>query len=397
MKVLGIIVEYNPMHNGHIYQIEQARKLINPDYTVIIMSGNFTEQGNISVLDKFTKAELAIQNGVDLVLELPTIYATSSAEYFAKGAVNILNNLNCITHLVFGAECSNIQVLQNIAKVLNEQEKHIIEACKNTENKSVTIAEARAEILQEYLNQQELECINKPNNILAIEYLRNLLALNSKIEPVLIHRDTVQHNSTQITSNIASSTAIRELLKRQELDEIKNLVPNNVYTKLKDVDTDYTKNFWYILKYEIIKLGTNGLMNIHEISEGLENRIIECVKVSNSYEEFIQNVKSKRYTLGRIKRICVNILLGISKDSFKTLSDTLYARIIKFNSDKEELISIISKNALIPVLSKITADKLFNYNEIVNQSIELDILANNIYNIILKTSNNDYTNNIKAD
>ena len=102
MKILGIIVEYNPMHNGHVYQIEQAKKLINPDYTVIIMSGNFTEQGNVSVLDKFTRSELAIQNGIDLVLELPTIYATSSAEYFAKGAVNILNSINCITHLVFG-------------------------------------------------------------------------------------------------------------------------------------------------------------------------------------------------------------------------------------------------------------------------------------------------------
>jgi len=396
MKVLGIIVEYNPMHNGHIYQIEQAKKLINPDYTVIIMSGNFTEQGNISVLDKFTKAELAIQNGVDLVLELPTIYATSSAEYFAKGAINILNNLNCITHLVFGAECNNIQVLQNIAKVFNEHEKDIIEACKKVDNKSVTIAEARAEILKEYLNQQELDCIDKPNNILAIEYLRNLLELNSKIEPILIHRDTVQHNSIEIASNIASSTAIRELLKRQELDEIKNLVPNNVYTKLKDIDTDYVQNFWNILKYEIIKLGANGLMNIHEISEGLENRIIECVKTSNSYEEFIQNVKSKRYTLGRIKRICINILLGISKDSFKTLSDALYARIIKFNSSKEELMSIINKSALIFVLSKITDAELLKLNEIIRQSLELDILATNIHNIILNINSNEYTNNIKA-
>lgn len=397
MKVLGIIVEYNPMHNGHIYQIQQAKKLINPDYTVIIMSGNFTEQGNISVLDKFTKAELAIQNGVDLVLELPTIYATSSAEYFAKGAVNILNNLNCITHLVFGAECSNIETLKNIAKVLNKHENDIIKACKNTDNKSVTAPESRAEILKEYLNENELKCIDKPNNILGIEYLRNLLSLNSKIEPVLIHRDTVQHNSTEITSNIASSTAIRELLKRQELDTIKSLVPNNVYTKLKDINTDYMDTFWNLLKYEIIKLGKNGIQNIYEVSEGLENRIIECVKTSNSYEEFIQNVKSKRYTLGRIKRICVNILLGISKDSFETLSDALYARIIKFNSNSKEFISCINKSSLIPVLSKITDDEITKQNNTIKESLELDILSTKIHNVIFNINNNDYTNNIKAD
>lgn len=395
MKILGIIVEYNPMHNGHIYQIEQAKKLINPDYTIIIMSGGFTEQGNLSVLDKFTKAEIAIQNGVDLVLELPTIYATSSAEYFAKGAVNILNNLNCITHLVFGAECSNIQTLKNIATTLNKYEKEIIQESKLNTNKNITMAKTRSEILNKYLNNEEIDCIDKPNNILAIEYLRNLELLNSKIEPVLIHRNTIQHNSTEFVNNIASSTAIRGLFQKQDLETIQKLVPSNVYNNLLKVNSKYLDTFWNILKYEIIKLGKNGIQNIYEVSEGLENRIIQYIEKSNSYEEFIQNIKSKRYTLGRIKRICINTLLGITKDTYKALSDVQYAKIIKFSNRAEKLVSHICKMSQIPVFSKITDNEIDKQNNNIKTSLELDILSTKIHNILFNENKNDYTNNVK--
>jgi len=397
MKILGIIVEYNPMHNGHIYQIEQAKKLINPDYTIVIMSGNFTEQGNISVLDKFTKAELAIGNGVDLVLELPTIYATSSAEYFAKGAVHILNSLNCITHLVFGAECKDIQILKKVANILNKHEQEIIKESKIEENKSITMAEARANAIRKYLNNEEFACIDKPNNILAIEYLRNLEKLNSKIEPVLIHRHTVLHNSTEIQTNMASSTAIRELLSEQNIEVIKQLVTDNVYTKLLDINNDYLNTFWNILKYQIIKLNKDGISNIYEVSEGLENRIIQSVESSNSYTEFIHKVKSKRYTLGRIKRICINILLGITKEQHKYLSDVQYAKIIKFSSKSEKLISVIGKSSLIPVLTKITDGGIENQNNIIKANLNLDVLSTKIHNVIFNMNKNDCTNNIKAD
>lgn len=395
MNIVGIIAEYNPMHNGHIYHIKKTKELTNADYVVVIMSGSFTEQGNIAVLDKFTRAKIAIENGADLVIELPTIHATSSAEGFAKGAVNILNSLGCITHLAFGAETDDLESLQKIAETCIDKEAEIVTLTKEYLKQGITSALARDNALKDLLDSNCYKMINKPNNILGIEYLKALYALNSQIKPVLVERLESNHNELEIVNSnqYVSSTAIRETLFNQsitldnKLQNIESFAPKNVINELTKNTFKSNENIWEILRYEILKLGKQGLKNIAEVNEGLENKLYDSVLVSNSYNEYISNVKSKRYTLSRIKRICIYILLEITKDLKDVLKDVNYCRILKIKESSKELLSIISNGCTNKVVTKLT-DAIHDTN--ITTSINLDILANDISH----TPTVDYTNNI---
>ena len=397
MNVVGIVAEYNPMHNGHIYNINKAKELTKADFVIIIMSGSFTEQGNISVMDKFTKAEIAIQNGADMVIELPTIFATSSAENFAYGAINILDKIGIITHLCFGAESDNIIELQDIAKIKLNNKNEIIQSVKDKSKQGMSLSQAYAQTLIDFIDK-DIESFTLPNNILGIEYLKALFALNSQIKPVLIQRKEVSHSDKEISnkSKYASSTSIRNVLSNislsedQKLEYIFSSVPQNTYDYLKNNTYNLNEKLWQPLKYEIIKLGVNGIKQIQEVNEGLENNIYKQALVSNSYEQFIFNVKSKRYTLSKIKRICVYILLGITKEKYTKLKDVAYARILKVKAKSSILLSKTSTSSKIPVITKITDDILKTLDENVYESILLDIFANNIFN----KPNMDFTNKI---
>lgn len=399
MNIVGIIAEYNPMHNGHVYHIKKAKELTNADYVVVIMSGSFTEQGNISVINKMDRAKLCIQNGADMVIELPTIYAVSSAENFAFGAVNILNSLGCITHLAFGSEADNILELENVSKIYLEHEKQIINKSKEYIKLGINSAKAYAKAFNEFL-QTNID-ITLPNNILALEYLKALMRLKSKIKPVLVHRQSSSHSDDKLddVSVYASSTSIRNVLSdtslklKDKLTKIQKVVPKSTYNYLENNNFNTNENIWQNLRYEIIKLGIDNLKNIYEVNEGLETKLYNCALKSNSYTEFIFNCKSKRYTLSRIKRIAIYILLGITKDLTNNLTNVKYARILKVNENSSKLLSLITKNSKIPVITKVT-DKILNELETsVGNSLRLDILAANISNT--NVSNLDYTNNIK--
>lgn len=399
MNIVGIIAEYNPMHNGHVYNIKKAKELSNADYTIVIMSGSFTEQGNICTIDKFNRAALAIENGADLVIELPTIYATSSSENFARGAVTILNSLNVVTHLAFGAESDNIEYLNNVAKTYVENEKNILLDIKKEMKKGINSGTAYSNVMSKYTNEN-IAYIFKPNNILGIEYLKTLLQIKSDIKPVLIHRLESTHNSEIVPLNsvYASSTSIRNVLNSslnidEKLSEIKDVIPDNTYNILKTYNYNTNEKIWNNLKYEITKIGINGLKKIQGIDEGIETRIYKECLISNSYEEFIFRVKSKRYTLSRIKRICVNILLNITKEKYNKLSNVEYARVLKVKESSSKLLSLISKHSTIPVITKITDETIDSFDSNIKESIILDILANNIANPNL--INIDYTNKIK--
>ena len=397
MNVVGIIAEYNPMHKGHVYNIQKAKELTNADYVVVIMSGSFTEQGNVSVMHKLDKASIAIENGADIVIELPTIYATSSAENFAFGAVNILNSLGIITHLAFGAESENICELEQVAKTYIENKDEIISYTKEYSKQGITSAEAYSKAIANFLDNYE-DIISLPNNILGIEYIKALIALGSQIKPVLVHRQSSCHNDQEILNAavFASSTSIRKVLSdnslshEDKMQKIENVIPENTYNILNNNNYKTNENLWNMLKYEILKLNVDGLKNIHEITEGLENRIYyEAVK-ANSYDEFIFNVKSKRYTLSKIKRICIYILLGITKDKYNKLKNVNYARVLKVKEKNTQLLSSICNNASNIVLTKITDDILNQLPECIADSVKLDIFASNLF----YTNNLDYINKI---
>ena len=397
MNVVGIIAEYNPMHNGHIYNIKKAKELTNANYVIVIMSGSFTEQGNISVINKLDRARIAIENGADMVIELPTIYAVSSAENFAYGAVNILNSLGVITHLAFGAECENICELEEIANVYLNNKDAILHGIKEYSSLGVNSGEAYSKVLNQFLNTST-KCYTLPNNILGIEYLKALIALKSQIRPVLVHRLESGHNDIEISHicEYASSTSIRNVLSNnaftieEMLTKIESVVPKNTYEYLKNNDYLINSDLWNNLKYEILKLNVEGLKNIQEVTEGLENKLYKQALNCKNYEQFIFAVKSKRYTLSKIKRICIYILLGITKEKYNKLKQVNYARILKVKEDSLELLSKISNNADNIVITKITDNILNTLDENVRESIKLDILSHNLF----YSDNMDYMNKI---
>lgn len=397
MNVVGIIAEYNPMHNGHIYNIQQARKLTNATYAIVIMSGSFTEQGNIACINKFDRASIAIQNGADLVIELPTVYAISSAENFAFGAVNILNSLGVVTHLAFGAESENICELKSIANAYLNNKEQIIQNIKIYTKKGINSGEAYSKAINELLDEIP-QGAALPNNILGIEYLKSLTALESQIKPVLVHRISAGHSEQKVSElcKYASSTSIRNALSTsnltvsEKLAKIQHVVPENTFNYLTKNSFNTNSILWDILKYEIIKLNKVGLKQIHEITEGLENKLYKQALMCNNYEDYIFSVKSKRYTLSKIKRICIYILLGITKEKYSKLKDVNYARILKVKKNSSELLSKICKSANNTVVKKVTNNILSDLPDNIKESIELDILAHNIFN----SSNMDYTNKI---
>lgn len=397
MKTVGIIAEFNPFHNGHKYLIEKAKEETNADRVIVIMSGNFTQQGNIAIIDKFKRAEIATNYGVDLVIELPTIYAISSAETFAKGAIDILDKLNIVDYLAFGTEAASLNTLQNIASKILDNENLLSEKIKENLKSGITYALARDKALKEILTTSEYAEISSPNNILAIEYLKELLKIKSNIVPVAIKRANANHNDTSIYTNsfFASATSLRNHLENMENSvlDIENYVPNLTYKALLDSKLLFNNDMYTLLRYIIAVADNKKLSSIYEISEGLENKIKESAKVSLSYFELLNSVKSKRYTLSRIKRIFIHILLELTSDLFCELNGVYYARVLKI-TDKN-LLSELSIKSTIPVISNINEKVLKSLDVKTYESLMLDFKADNIYSIIANDSlNKDRTNKI---
>lgn len=397
MKTVGIIAEYNPFHNGHKYQIEKAKEITGADTVIVIMSGCFTQQGNIAAVNKFKRAEMAIKNGTDLVIELPTIFATSSAEMFAYGAVNILDKLNTVDYLVFGTECDNIDILNSIVDKIIISKYVINNNIKNEIKNGISYAAARDNTLKDVLSEREYTEFSKPNNILAIEYLKSLKTINSKIKPIAIQREVANHNDESISnSNIyASATSIRNKLEEtNNIDNIASHIPNPTYQILNDSNLTFNEDMYKLLRYKILTLGKENIKNIYDITEGLENKIYDSMLTSKTYNELINNIKSKRYTMSRIKRILTHILLDITKEKYDRLSSSYYARILKTNKDNN-ILGELNKNASIPILANINDNNIDGLEQSVKESLELDFNSSNIYEIISSSNLNlDKTNMI---
>lgn len=394
MKVLGIIAEYNPMHTGHIYHISKAKEITGCDTVIVIMSGSFTQQGNIAIINKFERAKQAIQNGVDLVIEIPSAFASSDAGNFAYKSVSILNDLN-VDAICFGAETDNIERLKLISETLIYKDKEIWIEIKNELKKGISFAKARNNSLNKFLNEDDINIILSPNNILALEYLKTLKILNSNIIPFAIHRES-NFNSHILENCYTSSTSIRKALENKcNLNDIQKYIPENVSKYLKNNKIIFNNDFFEILKYKIISMNENDLKEINGVSEGIENKLKKEICNSYSYDEFLFKIKSKRYELSRIKRILVNILLNISKDDFNLLkgNNSNYAHILAFNHDKKDLLSHISNTSNIPVISSLNNKTLSYLNKYQKLSLDIDIYASNIYSMLINQKiNKDYTN-----
>lgn len=405
-KVLGIIAEYNPFHNGHLFHLNESKKLTGSSYTVAIMSGNFTQRGNTSIIDKWSKAKSAIECGVDLVVELPVLYSTSSAENFAEGAIKILDSLKVVDYLSFGAETADINLLNNIATVLNEEPKEYKSLLSEELKKGLSYPKARENALMIYLNdiKKYSNVLSSPNNILGIEYIKALKKYNSIIQPIAMPRHESGHNDLNYHGNIASSTAIRNITKNNGFDILRNLMPEPSYTNLiKNIKVGHVVPDLSVFEKEIIfnlrKMSIYDISQLPDVSEGLEFAIKNAANSCNSLVELLNIIKSKRYTQTRIQRILLYSLLGITKKDIAISKKTQpYVRVLGFNEKGKYLISEVAKAN--PKLNIITSVKKFtdkNLNRNLKSMLEKDIWATDVYTIGYEYdswSNLDYTNKI---
>ncbi len=396
MKILGIIAEYNPMHNGHIYHIAKAKEVTGADYVVLVMSGSFTQTGNISCLDKFTKAKIACRLGVDLVLELPTIYSTASSEYFAFGAINLLNSLGIVDYICFGGETDNIEILSSIAEKIILNQEAIWENIRSMD-KNISFARNRSMALMNYLDADEYVEISKPNNILGIEYVKAIKNLKSNIAPYVIKRNKSGFKDLEINSDMPSSTSIRYTLKKHDLSLLLSAVPGEVHSALRTHGYVLNDDMFKLLKYKVQTMSKDELRNINGVKEGLENKIKKAIIEAEDYEDLLRMVKSKRYSMTTIKRIFIYIMLNITKELFDTCYSykNTYAHVLGINKNGKMLLSEIAKKSSIPLFTSINDNILNNLDREMFKMINLDIFASNTHSIISNNKLNlDYTNKL---
>lgn len=408
-KVLGIIAEYNPFHNGHLYHLKESKNATGAEYTVAIISGNFTQRGSTSIIDKWKKTKMALQNGVDLIIELPVLYSISSSENFAEGSIKILNSLGIIDFLSFGSETSDIKILNNFANILYDEPKEYKKILSNYLDTGLSFPKARENALLEYIKNFEdvntnfdnyKNILSSPNNILGIEYLKALKKYKSSIKPVCIKRSGADYNSSDISINtsIASATAIRELIKNKNFNTIKTVIPEKSYSILADCINSgciipdlncFEKEIIYVLR----KMSIEEIANLPDVSEGLEFLIKKAVNSCNTLTELLNTIKSKRYTITRLQRILLYALLDISKKDMKISKevDSPYIRVLGFNDNGKKLISkIIDKNPNQPLITSVKKFVDNNSNASLQTMLNKDIFATNVYS--LGFENNSFAN-----
>lgn len=402
--ILGIVSEYNPFHNGHLMHLQKSKELTHTDFTIAVMSGNFVQRGDTSIVDKWTKAEMALKSGVDLVIELPTLYAISSAENFADGAIKILNSLGIVDYVSFGSEIGEITPLDDVASVLYKEPKEFSSLITRQLRSGLSYPKARELAIQMYFgsSQKYTDVLENPNNILGIEYLKSLKRLKSPIIPITLKRKYSDYNSNDIKSGIASATAIRTMLQKGK--NIHYVVPYETYELLEEKKkygqiipslSIFSKEIIYTLR----KMTLSEIAALPDVSEGLENKIKAAANTSNNLEELILKIKSKRYTQSRIQRILLYALLNISeKDITMSKKQMPYIRVLGFNKNGKKIISAIANQN--PKLQIIVSVKKFmenNTDKHLHTMISKDIFATNVYTLGYEynsTANLDYTHKV---
>lgn len=369
MKITGVIAEYNPFHFGHKYQLSKIKE--NSDAVVVIMSGPFVQRGDIAITDKWSRAKAALLNGADLVLELPVIYALNSAKEFSFGAVDILNRTNVIDELCFGSECGDINVLKSAANKIENESDETSSKIKGLLKSGLSYPAAREKAFGDHAGDGIL---SEPNNILAVEYIRALIHFNSSITPGTIKREGAGYHDTE-TEKFASASGIRKKIFNNEEFSL----------PYDDFEVFDTSALDLPLTAVLRSMDKEALSKINGVTEGLENRIIAAALKESSTENIAAIIKTKRYTLTRIKRILYSALLGMTKDL--TRLPVNYIRVLAMNSNGKEILKQIKKKSDLTIITKTadytSSDAVFN----------MDIKAQNIAMLCSKskTGNADFT------
>ena len=397
MKICAIICEYNPLHYGHLRHIQESKELSGADAIMCIMAGNFCQRGEPAIVNKYVRARMALDAGADIVCQIPTAYVCSSAETFALAGVMIANSFDNVTHLSFGCETKNHELLKELALFFAKEPKEYKEALKKYLDEGNSLVVSREKAIEELIKTDKVEfseitevfnILRKPNNILAIEYLKALYKTNSKIQPIFSVRENSDYLSEVINGKDTSATAIRaRLAKKPKASAVKKLIPATSYKLLKDEmklsGLPNDRLYSDIAMYRIKTIPVKEFANIYDVSEGLENRFKEKATKIKDLKTLLLEVKSKRYTYTRLKRIVTGLVLGINKNCVEELykiKQLPYIKVLGFNSNNNSLLNELNCNTnLIIRNSNIVDNPTKLYTELAN----IEDNANALYNQLL--------------
>lgn len=397
MKAVGLVTEYNPFHNGHLYHLNKAMELTGADISVAVMSGDFVQRGEPAVLDKYTRTSMALNSGVNLVVELPVNYAVSSAESFAAGALKVLDYVKADS-IAFGSESGNIERLSKLAHILCDNEDTLYKEISKYTANGISYAAARQKVVEKLTDKDTAALLTSSNNILAVEYLKAIIKNNYAIKPYTVQRQGDSYNDTDIRSEYASATALRENLKADNISEYipvkaglilssntNYIYPDDItealFTRLLDIlfANSYDKNVFIenVMQYPDVNKEIAG--RLYKSAMDMITRTVQQMSESKdngafSFGSLCEHIKTKEVPLSRIKRALVRITLGLDKKHMKKYSNAPYIRVLGFDKKGQEYLSYIRKTVEVPLITK-TAD----YKEMLLD----DIHAANIYNMIV--------------
>lgn len=389
MKFCAVICEYNPFHNGHKLQLETIRKQTECDKILCLMSGNFTQRGEAAVFDKFTRARHAVENGADIVIELPVAFAVSPAEIFAKGGVKLLSSLPSVTSLAFGCESGTAQSFLNAARATLSEDKQFKTLLKENMKDGSSYAKARTQTVLSLNGDIDEALLTSPNNILGVEYCRAILLSGKSIIPVPLVRKGGGYADTSIYANFSSATALRESMKensRKAKKALKNNLPPSVYS---DAACYKPLPFEIAIMSALAATPAEELALAPDCTEGLENRLKAFAKSNPEYSAMLAKAATKRYTLSRLKRIlCANLLKLREKDVRNYLSSPLYLNVLAVKKENAEEIFSAMRESDYPVLTR-KSDASALKKEAYG-CYQCDVRANDIYNVLTSTHRNEF-------
>lgn len=400
MKILGLITEYNPFHNGHLYHIEEAKKQCGADAAIVVMSGDFVQRGTPACMPKHLRARAALLCGADMVIELPVLSATGSAEFFAKGAVSLLDNLGCIDFLCFGSESADLACLRAASHILSDEPAEFREILRSCLKQGLSFPAARQNALEAYTKDPALsELLKSPNNTLGIEYLKALNQLRSSICPFTIARKGSGYHDENLDGAHCSATAVRKYLRKSEkfsyspdevLHQISNVLPEETLHILKEnwkkslpVNED---DFSLLLKYRLLSMNREELTACADVGIDLANRLLNQLPAFTSWSSYCTALKTKELTYARISRSLLHILLGIRSEHQKrhhrdNPAQGMYAHILGFRRSSAELIGIVDRHTHIPLILRHADIRTLSCD--ARDSLKLDQFASQIYQSVI--------------
>lgn len=386
--ITAIIAEYNPLTNGHILHMEKARLETGADTIMCVMSGSFSERGDSCIADKYRRAQSACLNGADIVIELPTLYAISPADYFAYGAIKTLKDIREVKYLSFGSECGNVEMLEKTADILANEPEELSEKIKLRLQSGTSYPRARSEAFDEYVSSYSETAplkgiLDGPNNVLGIAYITAIRKFNADITPHTVKREGGLYNDSEINTDYPSASAIRQALYDGRITELKESAPKETLSIL-ETYRGSENSLGDMILFKIKKISGYELAGYHDFTEGLHNRFKICAETSSNYKEFLEKVKTKKYTMARIKRLCLNVLFDITEDYFKkSILLPSYQHVLAMKKDRTDILSTLS---YLPNLMVRYSDVDKKVDKAIRPLVKLDRESQGLLSIINKDS-----------